>query len=427
MDVGARLLGYLHSQETIFSHDYVALGPCFEEIQGHYPELSNEDLEHVVILLATPSQSWMRVPEAPEQIDATREAAALLERPAYESADRARLTRTGRQAIRLASSASSFLLTRFRALEIAGALRDGLFVEAQDALKTVLQKIAELAEDIRNTREQPGRGDRVEMFRSQSEAYNNALSETNAAVVDAQELLGTSEITEAMDRHAGQHGGADAEQFSLELYNALRLLERLGRMYADFIHHITSAGEKPVGVRDLPGLAAYLALCPPDEALVAACHAQSGPLAVCWPHAALADFDGILPAISTETEVAVAPVARPEEGDDRITPMDLFLEAHREHIRQLLFERPIRLSEARTQGWLSAHGQSMVDQLVGVFTAPRRLVEDEAIEMRLVADAMRIPIDGHRALTGDDLELRLRGEDHAAAGPPPDGDNYAVV
>jgi len=408
IDVAARLLAYIRQNDNLLSREYVDLVGAFRDIREHYPELSTDDLEYVVRLLATPTHSRMRDPVASDVLDHTREEGALLDRPVHERARKARLTRTGRNAIKLSSTARSFLLTQFKAHEITHALRLSLFDDASDALHTVMQRIAEVAEDLRHALERPGRGEMVKIFSSQSKDYNAALRDTRIAIEDARRLIGTREVSDAMNQEAEATGGTTPDHFAKLLQTALNRLEYLGRAYSDFLSDVANAVTQPIGVKDMARLAHHLAFNPPSEELLAASHALIGPMAVYWPHPASQDFAGCLPGITESRAELSQPLERPETTSSQVSPMQLFLETYQAQIMALLTQRPVRLSEAREQGWLSAMGQQQADQLVGAFASPIWLHDHDDIAIRFLPGVLEMTFDNHRTLRGDDIELTLR-------------------
>lgn len=406
LDVGARILGYLRAHERPFDQNFIPLARCFEQIRELYPDLSTDDLEQVVIMLATPTRSVMRDPEDPALLSVAKDDTPLLKRPYHERADKARLTRTGRRAIKLVSSAHSFLLTHIKASEIAFALRQGLFDDAVGALDTVVQRLHEVAEDIRQAREQPGREQLVAHFQAYSETYGATLRDTRVAIEDALDVLDNDRIEAELDDHSEAGGGPDARELRRRLQETLSFLENLGRVYTDFLRVVSDASDSPIGVRDLPRMAVYLAFNPPTDDMVAACYAQLGPVGILMPHPAPVDFQGCLPSVEAQRAPRAGTIERPSESEPPVTPMSLFLAEHRSRILELLAHRPVRLSEAREQGWLSVAGRQMVDQLVGVFVNPVHLATDDEVAVSFIRGGLSLTQPDGRRLVGDDLELR---------------------
>ncbi|MGN8160484.1 hypothetical protein ACS8Y6_17700 [Salinisphaera sp. RV14] len=408
IDAGARILAYVRANDDILSRDFVPLTPIFDEIRRDHASMSLDDVEHVVKVLAMPRHSRMRNPSNAAEMDHTREQTALLDRPIHERPNKARLTRTGRNAIKLGSTARSFLLTQFKANEISHALRLNLFDDALDALHTVMQRIAEVAEDLRHARERPGRSELVQMFSEQSQDYNAALRDTRIAIEDALALLNSREVMDAMDAYAETGGGPAGDQFARLLNTTLNRLELLGRTYSDFLQSVAMAADRPIGVKDMTALAAFLAFNPPTQGMMDASHELIGPLSVAWPHASISDFEGCLPSASESQADTAQPLDRPVDTIETISPMSLFLEAHRAEILALLAERPVNLSEARERGWLSVMGENKANEMIGVFASPIWLDDTGDIDMRFITNALELHMKNGRVLRGDDIQISLR-------------------
>ena len=419
LDVGLQLLEYVHARDIEANGSWVLLTEFISQVRMRHLTLSELDVQSVITTLSTPCTiTSMRdtIGDCRPIPLATKET-ALLERPAYKVADRCRLTPTGRRAIALARAGESWLYAHHDAEKIVTAVKYGDFGQLPRFCAIVAQSVRSFAHEITRTLEQPGGDIALQAFLERQDNYREAIRNVQSAVEGASELLLTREVVDAFERWLSMHPGIELSLHSLQhaLVRLMQSVERLGRHFSDFIARVTSQNRETVGSVRFDRAAIHFTFKPPQLETLQACVLSLGPWRCDAVSVGPEDLTGSLLGDSGAAEPPA--MSFPDDVQDELPgSMHRFLSAYRDEIFAALRAGPISLQEAIEKGWLDLRGESVLSQLVGVYSAPSWLVnnpEDTSLQIAVSfrRGALKASLGDKARLVGDDLVLSFIEKD----------------
>lgn len=420
LDIGLRLLEHVHAHDLESNGSWVLLSNFIAQMRARHPQLGEQDVQSVVTTLSTPCTiTSLRDTGDDRRVPYSTKETALLERPAYKVADRCRLTPAGRRAIALARTGESLLYAHHDAEKIITAVKYGDFGQLPRLCAVVAQSLRSFAHEITRTLEQPGNDIVLKAFLERQDSYREAIRNVQTAVEGASEFLLTGEVTDALERWLSAHPNTEVSLYILQraLVRLMQSVERLGRHFADFIARVTSQNREIVGAVRFDRAAIYFAFNPPHPDTLASCMLTLGPWqcdAIC-----IGPEDLIGSLLGDSGELSSPAMSFPDEVLDEFPDsMQRFLEAHRDEIITALRSGPVSLQEAIEKGWLELEGESVLSQLVGVYSAPSWLTgqltdASSRIAVSFRRESLSARMDDRTRLVGDDLVLALAEKDGA--------------
>lgn len=421
LDVGTRLLEYLHERDVEANEAWVPLGAFFEAMKARHPQLGEADLQQVVSYLATPSE--LRFLGAAQGSDDPQlrisKDTALVERPAQSAPDRCRLSQRGRLAVALSRISRNWLYTHHDAEKIVSALLMGEFQDVPRQCLTLGQAIRSFAHEITRMLEQPGQDALVQSFRERGSHYLETISKVQDAVSRARELLHTAEVLERFDRWCEANPGSDLQLATVgrTLDELMQAVERLGRRFNLMIAELSRRRRQVVGNVRFDLAARALARQSPRADVLERCLAALAPWSV---RVALVSPEDTVGSLRVDPDRHQARSGRVFDSESTgtlpMSPMDLFLESRRDRVLQALRAGPVSLGEACRRGWADVGGDLRLGELVGVYGAPDWLGEQRLrVVASLLPAALDVSLPDGTYLCGDDIRLTLLGEEEAAA------------
>lgn len=418
LDIGLLLLEHIHAQDIEASGSWVLLGDFLSEIRARHPQLAEQDVQSVITMLSTPCTiTAIRADSSNNRpVSYATKETALLERPAYKVADRCRLTSTGRRAIALARAGESWLYAHHDAEKIITAIKWGDFEQLPRFCALVAQSVRSFAHEITRTLEQPGSDVILDSFLERQDNYLEAIRIVQSTVEGASELLLTGEVIDALERWLSTHSDTELSLHSLQrtLVRLMQSVERLGRHFSDFIARVTSQNRETIGSVRFDRAIIHFALKPPQPETLNTCVLSLGPWRCNAVSVGPEDLIGSLLGDSGEAELPA--MSFPDEIQDELpNSMQRFLSAYGNEILTALHAGPISLQEAIEKGWLELDGESVLSQLVGVYSAPSWLANKPLqIAVSFRRGGLKARLDDITYLAGDDLVLALveKGDDH---------------
>lgn len=411
LDIGCRLLDFVHEADQELNDNWVPLGVFFEETLARHPAVGVEDLRWVVIHLSTPCVVYAIPADSecpPHRVRSTK-ATALLERPPFKGPDRCRLTPLGRQAVHLARAGDQWLYAHHDAEKIITAIKAGDFGEIPRHAADVTHSLRTLSQEIVRLLELPGHDELFAAFEERQNHYLESLQKVQSAVSEARHLLALGSVENAFEVWRDSRPSADLSlvQIFTLLHQLLQTAEGLGRNFSGFIRAITSRQRTPVGLLRFDLAFYHFVMNPPAPAVLSAAFKASAPWSCGVSAVGPDDARGVLPAASE------GDTAEPMTFDEAKAPplpseMEAFLAARSAEICAALAQGPVSLSTAFGAGWAEVGGRLHVGELMGVFSAPDWLGKDiDTVRIGYRPGGLSVDLGDGRRLAGDDLVLTL--------------------
>jgi hypothetical protein len=459
LHLGVQLLSYLDECDRESNEGWNPLGPFYREAHSLHPGLSDEDILLVVHYLSTPTEIHFlkeqteAAPElAPNQARpaglrmASSKDSALIERRSLRGqTDACRLTGRGRLAISLARASHNWLYAHHDADKLSTALQYGEFQDIPLQCAALGQSIRRFAHELTRVLEQPGRHELSSHFMERGGQYLDTIRRVQTAVQHAREQLGTADTRERFNQWLDHHDETllDLRALRRTLDELMQAVERLSRRFSAFLHQVTDTHREVVGAIPFDQVALAFALRPLGLDTIDLLTNSLGPWLPGLCFAAPGDMQGILRA-EVDRHQAIEARVFGEDGDAQHeqSPMDWFVEQHRDAILAALRQGPLRLSKAIELGWARIDQDCQLSELVGLYSAPTWLGNAGRIELGLESGSspdsginseldptagrlrlsilpgdLDVAIGGRAWLAGDDIEMQWLPQQEAPHGP----------
>jgi len=437
LHLGVQLLSYLDECDRESNEGWNPLGPFYQEARGRHPGLSDDDIQLVVHYLSTPSEIHFlkdqtkpdsdHAPATELRLAGSKDSALVERRSLRGQTDACRLTGRGRLAISLARASHNWLYAHHDADKLSTALQYGEFQDIPLQCAALGQSIRRFAHELTRVLEQPGRHELSSHFMERGGQYLDTIRRVQTAVQHAREQLGTADTRERFNQWLDHHDDTQLDLRALRrtLDDTMQAVERLSRRFSAFLNQVTDSHREVVGAIPFDQVALAFALRPPGLDTIDLLTNGLGPWLPGLCFGAPGDMQGILRAEVDRHQASEARVfGEDSDAQHEKSPMDLFVEQHRDAILAALRQGPVRLSKALELGWTRVDQDCHLTELVGLYSAPTWLrmgaqpgPEAGSIRLSIRPGELDVAIEGDAWLAGDDIEMQWLPPQETPHGP----------
>lgn len=409
-DIATQLLEYLNEEESATNESWVPLDE-FILAMTELHDVTEDDVRWLVSLMSTPTRLSQVTKDDVGTVTgvSSTKSTALIERPRFKAADKARLTRQGRTAVKLAKGTHGLLYSQYDAQKILLALQLHDFQAAFDQADAVVQEVRGFSQELTRLLEQPVSPETRAGYQKQKGAYLDAIQSVSSAAEQALNMFSTNAIREAFrswsERQPGDPPGELA--FRNRLRDTVRSVQTMSARMQTMIAELVTARREVVGNIDFAKVSLQQVFSPSTEADLWGCLTTLGP----WQSQAgfpdAIDLIGILPPVSSINTDSDFVFDDNEESELTPTRLARFLETHGETIRAaLLAGQSVSLSQAIRDGMLDVDGAQSLSELAGVYVSPDWLgLEDIRLRVTFREGGLRESLSTDLDLIGDELVL----------------------